>query len=634
MVKIKFLLKITTTLCAAAACASVAPFVALPYALTFLLLVALALYSDFINLVPVPRRLLNILSVGVLASSIFRISPEHFVKPIVESLLILVAIKLLEDKKSRDYMQIYFLCTFLLIGSTLITLNAIFLLYFSLLLAFSTVSLVLLAYFSHDPELTVSLDSVNQIARYSLYISTISIPVAMIFFLILPRTNFPLFGFLNQTVYSSSGFSEIVSLGDVAEIQEDSRVIFRAETERLDENHLYWRGIVLEEFDGTSWKRSSSEPGRMAQSSNDGEIVQTIYLEPYGNRYLFALDRPVRITLMDRKPRDLPDNVLREPVFHRMRYRVASTFTPLPVEKDPFEKRHIQLPEGFSQRITDLVEAIRKEDPDNPASAVFRFIRDGEYSYSLENLPVSGTPLDDFLFKYKRGNCEFFASSLAVMFRAAGIPARLVGGYKGGYHNRAGGYYMVLHKHAHVWVEACIDGKGWTRFDPTPYAPDNPALLYEKSILLQIKLAADIFNYYWDRIVIHYDLNRQMAIFRAMRATFENPALATGFNRNDVLKFLAFLFILVVPAFIGYLVWSHRRDPERRLVAEFQEKLLRHGYRRQPHQGLDEFLVGVDNEEIRRRAEAFVSEFHGFYYQDRRITGKDKARLKSYIRAI
>jgi transglutaminase-like putative cysteine protease len=90
------------------------------------------------------------------------------------------------------------------------------------------------------------------------------------------------------------------------------------------------------------------------------------------------------------------------------------------------------------------------------------------YAYSLELRDVSGRPLAYFLFDRKAGHCEYFASSMAVMLRLAGIPSRVVTGFQGSIYNPISGWHIVRAADAHSWVEAHLGGLGWTTFDPTP----------------------------------------------------------------------------------------------------------------------------------------------------------------------
>ncbi len=113
MVRIKTLLKLVTYLCIATGYASVAPYVEPYYAVSFAVLAGLAVTLDFTKPPRIPRWVLNCVSVGVLAYSCSRINPDYLIEPILNSLVILIAIKSLEDKKLRDYMQIYAICMFL-----------------------------------------------------------------------------------------------------------------------------------------------------------------------------------------------------------------------------------------------------------------------------------------------------------------------------------------------------------------------------------------------------------------------------------------------------------------------------------------------------------------------------------------
>lgn len=91
-----------------------------------------------------------------------------------------------------------------------------------------------------------------------------------------------------------------------------------------------------------------------------------------------------------------------------------------------------------------------------------------EYRYSLrfERTPLID-PVVDFLTKRREGHCEYFASALALLGRAAGVPTRVVGGYRVAERNPFGAYHVVREKNAHAWVEAWVDG-AWVTLDATP----------------------------------------------------------------------------------------------------------------------------------------------------------------------
>jgi hypothetical protein len=88
----------------------------------------------------------------------------------------------------------------------------------------------------------------------------------------------------------------------------------------------------------------------------------------------------------------------------------------------------------------------------------------------------------DFLFGGHSGHCEYFATGMALVARAAGIPTRFVAGYRVGEHSPFG-YYVVRERNAHAWVEAWVAGQGWTTRDPTPES-DLPQNLENESGIL------------------------------------------------------------------------------------------------------------------------------------------------------
>ncbi len=101
------------------------------------------------------------------------------------------------------------------------------------------------------------------------------------------------------------------------------------------------------------------------------------------------------------------------------------------------------------------------------AAMVARFSADFSYSLAYER-PPGVDPIRNFLLDNRQGHCEYFASAMALLARAGGIPARVAGGYRVSEYNKLGGYHIVRERNAHAWVEAWIPGRGWQTFDPTP----------------------------------------------------------------------------------------------------------------------------------------------------------------------
>jgi transglutaminase-like putative cysteine protease len=89
------------------------------------------------------------------------------------------------------------------------------------------------------------------------------------------------------------------------------------------------------------------------------------------------------------------------------------------------------------------------------------------FTYS-ERVPTHPIPLMGFLDDDKRGYCQQFSGTMALMLRMVGIPARVAGGFSPGSYNKDTREYRVRDLDAHSWVEVWFTGIGWVPFDPTP----------------------------------------------------------------------------------------------------------------------------------------------------------------------
>ncbi|HYY55444.1 MAG TPA: transglutaminaseTgpA domain-containing protein [Candidatus Dormibacteraeota bacterium] len=134
-------------------------------------------------------------------------------------------------------------------------------------------------------------------------------------------------------------------------------------------------------------------------------------------------------------------------------------------------ERYLQLPSTVPNRVKALAANITKDKTNayDKAEEIERYLRD-KYKYStVVKAPPSGRdPVDYFLFDLKEDFCEYFASSMVVMLRSIGVPARIVEGYTPGAYDEITGRYVVTERNAHAWVEVYFAGFGWIEFEPTP----------------------------------------------------------------------------------------------------------------------------------------------------------------------
>jgi hypothetical protein len=98
--------------------------------------------------------------------------------------------------------------------------------------------------------------------------------------------------------------------------------------------------------------------------------------------------------------------------------------------------------------------------------------------------------VDYFLFDTKHGFCSHYATTMAVMLRTVGVPARVVTGYAMGEWNQAEMAYRVPESNAHAWVEVYFPGYGWAEFEPT--ASRNPFVYREEAPVMDSTAVAQV----------------------------------------------------------------------------------------------------------------------------------------------
>jgi len=605
------------------------------YSASFILFLA-SIYLEY-KKIHIKRTFINIFAILLVILKFYNVSLETILQPALEVLLFLLSLKFLEDKKFRDYMEIYLLSVLILAGSTLISFDIIFLVYLLLYILILNISIILLTYYSQDKEIILSEETLIKLFLKTSIIPLLAIPFTVLFFIILPRTDFPIFGFLNKEAKAKTGFSENVRLGEVSNIQEDDTVIFRAKMRKVREDFLYWRGIVLDFFNGKTWISLKHKRIERKTILKGIPIMQIIYLEPYGDRYLFGLDKPYKIDYRSGLPHLLKKTgftfFLSTPVISRIKYKVFSVLTDTIPQKYINKNLYLQLPKNLSPKIKTLATKLKKETDEETANQILKFLKYGEYKYSLKNLPISKNPLEEFLFKYKYGNCEYFASSMAVLLRINGIPARLVAGYRGGIYNNVGKYYLIRQSNAHVWVEAFIKGKGWVRYDPTPSLSYQ---LTNRKSLSKIELIFETINYYYINFVLNYDLKKQVALVRSVSKLAKIPNFKLFINKKKALYFVSFILLISLAGILWfkYLLNVKRLKDEEKLMKEFLKILEEKGYKKKETEGLEEFVSKIKDKKLKIEALNFVKIFEKIYYKDKPFTKERLNELKNIINRL
>ena len=579
-----------------------------------------------------PAAIPTVLSLLCFGYYALRFSRDNPVDPAANLIVILLAVRIFSEKNGRNYLQIFVLALFALAASSLYNLSAAFLLYLVPLLVLLTVSLVILSFHATDSKMTISRSGLRKVIAVSLVMPAVTIPLMLFFFMILPRTQYPLWNFLNQPAAKVAGFTETVQPGTAASVEGVKNVAFRAECPRQPAELLYWRGIVLNTVAGDRWIRKEPPAGERSSVAKGVVIRQTIYPEPGQGRYLLAMNIPRQISGI--RVSTAPDQVYAKQAATRQRIRYEAISVQagiISIARGIDREFYLQLPDGVSPRMRGAaLELARKGGGDRQKLALLEdFYRRRQFYYSTTGLPVGPGSLDTFLFDKRLGHCELFATSAATLLRQAGIPARLVGGYLGGVYNELGGYYTVSEDMAHVWLEAYVAGEGWLTVDPSRWVVNSAAVGVkgESGAFAHLSMYLDALGYYWNRAVINYDLERQVKLLSAANRQLRQFGLPGGFKRIP--------FFLVVPLiiFAAIVVGRKRRirTREEKLLDRF---LVQAGKKYRCHIGADtglfELAGKIDDPLVHR----FVNLYGQAVYHDRPLTDQEVEVLKQILAAM
>lgn len=362
--------------------------------------------------------------------------------------------------------------------------------------------------------------------------SLAAIPLAALLFVLFPRLPGPLWG-AGVIESGRPGLGDAMSPGDLRELLIDDRTAVRVQVRAgtmPDEQDRYLRGPVLWDFDGRRWSRGApplrSWPAEAVPAAAP-RILYELTLEASDRPWVPALDAPLAAPeglSLDR------DRVLRsrEAITRAQSFLLESARTgggllgpPSAAER----ARALALPDGFNPRSLELARRWISEARGDPRRYIERVLAwFGEaFRYDLAAPLLGRDSVDEFLFATRTGYCEHFASAFAVLMRAAGIPARVVTGFHGGYRNPLGDYWIFRYADAHAWVEVLL-GDAWVRIDPTAaVAPERRMLAGEAGGAglvaglgwrRPLALFADWLALRWQRLVLDFDHLRQQQLLR------------------------------------------------------------------------------------------------------------------------
>lgn len=486
--------------------------------------------------------------------------PETVVAGILARMILaLSAIKLLQNKSDRDWIFLYLMSFFEVLLAAGLSISLLYLTSFLVYLLIMVCAVIAFEMRKTSREVGVKVQSEQRTGAeafdakpFTLKVRKLPVTAVVLIafiallatplFFMLPRVGGAGMGSYQNTLSTSTGFSDSVKLGGIGRLQQNDAVVMRVRLEGAasPENGLYFRGVALDTFDNRTWSRSKTGqkeqfvPGERDliqldyASGKENLLVQTIYLEPLDTPVLFSVPRTVAIQgNFPALYKDVYGAITFQQNNDRTSYKVLSD-TNLPAagtlraDNQAYSiesANYLQLPGRYDGRIAELAAAVAGPGRNryDKALAIESYLRNS-FGYTLELRSGGSEPVADFLFNVKQGHCEYFASAMAVMLRTQGIATRIVNGFHAGEYNDAAGIYVVRQRHAHAWVEVYFPKENvWVPFDPTPAAEDaDPA----SGIFSQAGKYLEALDALWIQYFVAFDNQGQRSLARTFRTGF------------------------------------------------------------------------------------------------------------------
>jgi transglutaminase-like putative cysteine protease len=528
----------------------------------------------------------------------------------VTMLAILLTCKLLEMHAKRDLFVVIYLSFFVLLTSF----------FYSQTIAsagFALLATVTLLTAQLSFQYTGAIPSLWQRSKLGMTILALAIPLTLLSFFLFPRIQGPLWGLPSDAHSSRSGLSDSMSPGNISNLALSEEIAFRVKFSQAvpEKSLLYWRGIVLNRFNGKTW--SHEDVQRIAPDSTPVQIGgkpvrQQIILEPNGQRWLFALDIPMLAPTVDGMTSSINTQLeihSSQAINSRIRYDAVSYPSyQLQVQLTPRElQSSLALPPGFNPKTLSYASQLKQRVQDNQQriQEVLQLFHREKFVYTLEPPLLGENSIDEFLFASRAGFCEHYSSAFVVLMRAMGIPARVVTGYQGGSPNSVDGYMEVRQSDAHAWAEVWLSGRGWIRVDPTAaVAPERVMqnlfstqprrgmsglvnfAMGSNSWLQSMRMQWNAINNSWNLWVLNYNQAKQIDLMRSL-----------GLSEWDWPQ-LALIFFFVAIAIMAIVALPLMRNQTQisaldRVYLSLCQKLANQGVIRADHEGPFTFMQRI-----------------------------------------
>lgn len=638
---------------------------------------------------------------------------ESLVTGILSRLILsLSAIKLLQKKSDRDWIFLYLMSFFEVLLAAGMSISVLYLASFLLYILITVCAIIVFEIKKTSKSVQTKTDfnkskisesnfsnlraNMFQLHLNAVAIVVLTIVLALPLFFLLPRVGGAGIGGSPNSISTSTGFSNTVRLGEIGKIQQNDQVVMRVRVEKNANNlnNIRWRGVALDKFENNTWHKSRTLTERFDKGGRDyvqvnyaisknNLIEQIIYLEPIDTSVLFALSRAVLVQGNFPGLFKDSDDGLSFPNNNseRISYRVFSDVT-IPntqnLRKDnnlyssEFQ-RYLQLPGKLDARISNLAKRVTENSNNrfDKAKSLESYLQNN-FGYTLKLKAGGEEPLAEFLFDYREGHCEYFATAMAVMLRTQGIATRVVNGFQRGEYNETADVFVVKQRNAHSWVEVYFPGENvWIPFDPTPFAGQNLESNTSTGLVGQFNNYIEALETFWIQYFVAYDNQEQRSLFRSVKngfAAYQYQASSwlsgkqkeliewwkdvrgdKGFETSAMAIAYGVAYLIAAVSGVILLIWLYRKISKLTIwqnifawmkrkneatIIEFYERMQKvlasKGFKRESHQTPLEFAFALNMPEAVRITE----KYNRVRFGEKNLSNDEAKEIENWLNQI
>ena len=514
--------------------------------------------------------------------------------------------KALETKNKRDVIVLFNFALFVSASSFLYSQSIWMALMIVLCLLSCLIGLYRLQtseFKSLENQSTALKTDAKHVARFLI----LALPFFILLFVFFPRLP-PLWHIPIPEQKSVTGMSDRMSPGDIAQLSQSTSLAFRiiGNMDQLpSRNELYWRAMVLDQYDGKTWTSSfiNQQPilaNKFSEKSKRGFDYQYLAADARV-MWVMGLEKSIPLEAEYQLKQDWSVTPVRQILRNQPVKLHWLGNTELPesalFKSNILKKMNTQMPEALDEKSRQFaLEMFTQsgQQPDQYVRNILQWYKENGFVYTLSPGLLGGNRIDEFLFQSRQGFCEHYASSFTMLMRYVGIPARVVIGYQGGQLAPDQASWEVRQLDAHAWTEVQLNGK-WQRIDPTAmiapqridggmqnYIENDRSILGSKeqkwkyqrfTMLKNLHILSDYASYQWQSKVVGYTAEKQQSWLSKLGL---HSAYASA---------LVLLSSIVV-VIILYFVWIYYRN--RQYVSAYEQaiqqfsKQLQQNLRKQP----------------------------------------------------